>query len=364
MLLASMLATPCAQSAERRGFKRSAKARAEELIQIEWPESPYDRSLAAFLGGSLVPVASMPARPTLAQRLAQSPFVTGEGRVAINLTDMDDATAEAFRNVAETTPNGRVLPWEGFLPLAEQRYFVLRYFSDDLAAMQEYLSLTTDPGWVTVSVQSIISGGVRRVSYHVRHVLEATLDALEQHKPLLYRPGAWFVAEHLDAAGKVSETHVTGKRPDWEWDYGLFDQNGDGQIVSGGHRGPGMRGAGKGVATKDAAGKAYLLQAEIRAPSSCYSCHEISGRVSPFAEFPAASDPVGDQHPAVLVTLSAADREIVRKLNVEKGADQVMGQYGGLAALTLRAWRQAGTAPTWSEPLWERLVKLVPELAR
>ena len=169
------------------------------------------------------------------------------------------------------------------------------------------------------------------------------------------------MAEHLDAAGNVSETHVTGKRPDWEWDYGLYDKDGNGQVVSSGHLGPSGKGLGP---IRDAHGKPYLMHSETRAPSSCYSCHEISARVSPFAEFPSPSDPVGDLHPEVLVNLSPADQLIVRKLNVEKGSDQVMGQYGGLAALTLRAWRKAGTAPAWSAPLGERRVKIAPERAR
>lgn len=328
-LLASMLAVPCP---------------AEELVRLEWPDSSYDRALAGFLSSSLLPVGSLPTRPTLAERLASPPFVTGEGRVSLDLAAFDHDTAAAIRKASELTDHGRVLAWEAFVPVAEQRYFVQRYFEAGLEAMHGYLALLTDPAWIPVRLRSIISGGERRVWFHVRFVLDGVLPALERKQKIVYPPGTWFVAEHLDTAGQVIETHVTGKRPDWEWDYGLYDKDGNGAVESGGHR--------------------YGLHQNVRAPSSCYSCHEISARMSPFAEFPKPAEPAGDLQPEVLIDLSPADREIVAKLNVEKGSDQVMGQYGGLAALKIRAWRQAGTAPAWTEEYWQRLIKLAPELAR
>lgn len=325
------------------GVACAAGCGSDDTVQLEWPASSYDRILAAYVASSLLPVPSCAARPTLAERLASPPFITGEGRVALDLASLDPDSAAAFLKASEVTGAGHVLAWEAFLPVAEARYLKMRYFSANLPALHQYLALLTDPAWVAVKVRSLISGGERRVWFHVKHVLEGTLDALESGKPLLFPRGAWFVAEHLDAQGNVVETHATGKRPDWEWDYGLYDKHGVGQVESSGR---------------------YALHSETRAPSSCYSCHEISARVSPFAEFPDPAEPVGGLQPEVLLALSPADAAIVRKLSLPKGGDQVMGQYGGLAALCVRTWRQAGTAPAWSEPLWQRLLSFVPELAR
>lgn len=79
--------------------------------------------------------------------------------------------------------------------------------------------------------------------------------------------------------------------------------------------------------------------------------------------FPDASDPVNGFLPKVMVTLDEADAAIVRNLTRPTREDHLRGQYGGLAALHVREQIRAGTVPEWTQALWPRLVKLVPELA-
>jgi hypothetical protein len=317
----------------------AAHAHATDAVKLEWPANPHFQRLIAYLSASLLPVYDTPAKPTLEQRLRAAPFFTTPGRVYLNLETLDEAAAQALRDASQIAGSGLTLAPEKFLPVAENLYLERRYFSANLAALHEYLNFKNNPEWVFVDVRSIISGGIRRVWYNVRMVTETVLAGLDSGQPLKYKRGAWFLAEHLDHRGNVTETHATGKRPDWEWDFALYDEHGVAKVVSPGN-------------------------SMIRAPTMCFNCHHRPNRVAPFAEFPDASPPMSGFQPEVLVTLSPADAQIVRKLAFTKADDQVLGHYGGLAALKLREWQRAGTMPDWAKPLWTRLVAHVPELAR
>jgi hypothetical protein len=307
--------------------------RAEEVVLFDWPQQPVLRELIGYLGSSLAPIRPTPARPTLAERLAHAPFVTGEGRVGLDLTALDAAAASALR--AATGADGR-LAWAGFGPAADALIGPRRTPRPTLSELRALLQLGQD--WESVNVASMLSWDERRLWFNTRRVLETTVVAMETGKPLAFPQETWFLAEHFAADGTVHETHVLSKRADQEWDYLLYDAQGQIQPVSTAING-------------------------LRSPTTCFACHRNAGRVPPFKNFPDASDPVNGFLPRVIVTLDPADANIVRKLTrTGPREDHLHGQYGGLAALRVRERIRAGTAPAWAQALWPRLVALVPEL--
>lgn len=338
-VLVAMLALAPASRAAARPLGDS------ELLQLEWPETTHHQELAAFLSVSLLPILDEPRRPTLAERLSRPPFAVEGSRVYLDLASLDEEAAAKLRAAARPAGAGKQLSLEKLEPVAEGLYLDRRYFSAELPALHEYLSFAGNPSWRSVKLRSVISGGVRRVWYHMRPVLEAVVKSLDTGEPLRYAPGVWFLAEHLDDAGAVTETHVSGKRVDWEWDYALYDRNGVAHVAS-------------------------QENGAVRAPTMCWGCHRTSERLPPFREFPQASPPMvlppqaREFQPEVFVELTADDAKIVEKLKLTKGGDEVLGHYGGLAALELRGWFRRGEMPSWAEPLWRRLLVHVPELGR
>lgn len=305
-------------------------------LPLAWPSAALNQELAAYLGTSLFPVPEHDPRPTTEQRLHMSPFVVDAGGVALNLDEVDEDSAHALLGAAAGDPHP-VLSFGAFVPVAEQLYLTRRYNLATLALLYDHLGLGRDPLWRAVDVRSIIAKGIRRIRYNVRQVLEPVAAALRTGKPVCYATTTWFVAEHLDANGRLLEAHTMGKRPDMDWDYALYDGRGYLQIASEG-------------------------DPAVRAPTTCWTCHRTSKRVSPFLEFPAASAVHEGLLPEVLVTLDARQAAIVQALALDRTGDDVLGHYAGLAALELEKLAQAGPLPAWAQPVWQTLKEHVPQL--
>ena len=312
-----------------------------DSVVLEWPDLGVKRELTAYIAESLLNIHQTDRRPTLEERLAAKPFVTGSGRVALDLTSLDPDSAKVLRDAAQTAGGGLALSQEAFFPPAEKLYLERRYFMGQISHLRKSLNMDTDTLWQHVDVLSVITRTKRRIWFHAGEVLISTVAALERGGPIVYRPGTWFLVDDLDDGGAIRETHVLGKRADWEWDFAIYDDHG---VV---------------------AAQSPTLGAEMRVPTSCFKCHRASGRLPPFANFPGPSDEMNGYRPQVLVTLTAAEQEIVRALSGRKGteADDAMGDYAGLSALALRrAMHDGSTQPDWVQKLWVKLVRLVPSL--
>ena len=319
-------------------------ARAQDVVTLEMPYSQIRQEMVGYLGASLLEVPQTDHRPTLQDRLSHAPFLADTSRVGIDLSKLDQHEAAVLRAAASTAGGGLAMTYETFLPPAEKLYVERRYFLGQLAHLKARLGLGTDPLWQSVEVVSLITRGRRRIWYHVRDVLLGTIENLEMRGgPIVYRPETWFLAEELDARGGVSETHVIGKRSDWELDFAIYDRGGTVVAVS--------------PITPDL----------MRVPTTCFVCHRSTGRIPPFREFPDASGEVNGMTPLVDVKLTPKQAAIVRALSGGHGrarpADDIMGDYTGLAALKLKdILAQPGPHEDWMLPLWKRLVKLVPAL--
>ena len=308
-----------------------------QVVGLEWPDHPVQRALIAYEASSLRAIQKTAARPTLEERLAQAPFVTGESRVALDLTAFDAEAAGAIRAAAVTAGGGSLLAFKTWTPVAEKLY-APRRAPGTLNELQQKHGIRQSPDWTHVDVMSLLTQGRRRIWFDTRRVLEAHVAALEKRKPFAYAPGTWFLAEQLKADGSLIETHVIGLRDDHEQDFLLYDKNGVQGLSS--------------------------AEFRMRAPTTCFACHRNAGHLPPFADFPDVGSPVNGFQPKVEVDLSASDQAAVRALLVPgERPDDTHGSYGGLAALKVRKDIQAGTAQAWETALWPRLVKLVPALA-
>jgi hypothetical protein len=321
---------------------KARPSRLQEPLLLEWPPGSIKKELAAYLAASLVPIRVTTRRPTLPERLSGPPFVAGEGRVALDLAAFDLAAAQALLDAASGPPPRR-LSYEAYLPVAERLYLERRYFLSKIEHLIGHLGIGTDPAWQSVEVESLITRERRRIFYHMQDVLEPAVRSLEKGGKIVYDPGTWFLAQELHRSGggrRVIETHVIGKRSDWEWDYALYDR--DGYVRT----------------------ESEEMPALFRSPSRCFTCHHSAGRMPPFADFPDASAPVGGFRAGVLVDLTARDAAVVRVLaGREARGDAPMGHYAGLAALRLKTLAASGSLPAWARPLWVKLLRHIPELA-
>lgn len=321
------------------GIAHGAAAAGSDALTFMWPDHPMQREVTGYLASSLVPIRPLPARPSLAERLEHAPFIAGEGRVALDLSKLDAEAASAFRVVAQGAGSAGQLTFPAFSPVAEKLYGPRRAPPGKLAGLLALAQRDSDPDWVPVDVKSLITRSQRRIWFHARRVLETTVTAMESSSALKFPLGTIFFAEHHDAQGVLTETHALVKRPDQEWDYLLYNAQGD--VQSNSHEVQGLR-----------------------SPTSCFACHRNAGRPSPFREFPDAAAAVDGFTPEVVLSLSEAEREICRAFaRPGPREDHLHGVYGGIAALRLRAQIQAGNAPAWATALWPRLVRLVPALS-
>ena len=314
---------------------------ADDVITLEWSISPIRRELVAYLGASLLEVPQTDHRPSLDERLAHAPFRADTTRVGIDLGSLDEHSAAVLRAAAQPAGSGLQMSFEAFLPPAEKLYVERRYFLGNLAHLKSRLGIGTDPLWQSVDVISLITRGRRRIWFHVRDVLLGTIASFERGGPVTYRPETWFLAEEFDARGQAVETHVIGKRSDWELDFAIYDRNG--AVVS----------------------QSPISPDTMRVPSSCFDCHRSTGRLPPFQQFPDPSPEFNGVRPAVEVTLTPKEAAIIRAFSGGRAqpADDIMGDYTGLAALALkRVMAQPGPHEAWVAPTWQRLVKLVPAL--
>lgn len=318
----------------------TAVCHAGETVVLEWPDHVTKRELSAYIAASLLNIKQTERRPTLAERLAARPFASGQGRVALDLSAFDASSAKVLRDAATPAGAGLALTQAAFLPPAEKLYLERRYFMGQVSHLRKSLNMDRDPLWQHVEVKSLITRTRRRIWFHAGEVLASAAAALERGGPITYRPGTWFLVDDLDGE-RVTETHVLGKRADWEWDFAIYDGNGT-------------------VTTQSP-----TLGEEMRVPTACFKCHRGSGRLPPFADFPAPSAELNGITPEVEVTLTAAEKKIVRAFSGRKvlESDDVMGDYAGLSALAFRKHMQGpGPHPDWMKKLWARLVKLVPAL--
>ena len=309
-------------------------ARFDDTVTVYWPDNRVQRDIIAYQGASLVPLRPSATRPTVEERLAHAPFITGENRVALDLQTLDPEAAAAFKAAA----GAGQLSFSSFSGAAEKLYGPRRA-PRTLAELKAKEGIQSSPDWQSVEVMSLLTHGKRRISYDARKILEATVTAMEAHATITFPAGTWFMAEQLHPDGSLVETHLLGKRADQELDYLLYDKTGNIGVLS--------------------------SEFNMRAPTTCFACHRNARRLPPFADFPDATGPVQDFTPAVLVTLSAGDTAILRAF-VTSGPrpDDTHGTYGGLAALNLKRQMAEGHAPDWGRALWPRLVKLVPALGR
>lgn len=317
----------------------AAAPREREVLTLEWPDQTVQRELNAYLIASLLNIKQTSQRPTLDERLAARPFAIGEGRVGIDLSALDLSTARALRAVASPAGAGLALSQEAFFPTAEKLYLERRYFMGQISHLRKSLHMDSDPLWSSVEVLSVVTRTRRRIWFHAGEVVITAVTAMERGGSLVYRPGTWFLVDDLDARGQVTETHVLGKRADWEWDFAIYDARG---VV---------------------APHSPSLGTEMRVPTSCFRCHRTSGRLPPFADFPGPSAEMNGMTPRVDVTLTPAEQAIVRAFQGRAAAEDAMGDYAGLAALKFRkVMRAPGPHPEWMQGMWKRLVRLVPAL--
>lgn len=307
--------------------------RAADTILFEWPDHRVRRDLIAHLSSSLVEITPRPTRPTLDERLARPPFVTGEGRIALDLARLDP---QAAAQLTAAAAGGR-LNFDTFLPVAEPLYAHARA-PRRLSELYAAHGLLAGPDWVSVDLASALTRGHRRIWFNARTVLESSIAALESGTTSVsYPPGTWFVAEQFHADETLMETHVIGKRADQDWDFLMYDAAGN-QATSSPELG-------------------------MRAPTSCFACHRNMGRLPPFRDFPAASEPIDGFQPAVNLSLDATGEAIIRRFAIPGARpDELHGIYGGLAVLKARTWFASGTAPQWLLALWPRVLRVIPEL--
>lgn len=315
-----------------------AGAAGADVVGLQWPENRVQQALFAYHASSLMPVKPTAARPTLEQRLAAPPFVTGEGRVGLELDHFDAPTAAAIRAVAAQAGAGANVAFATFSPAAEKLYGPHRAPAT-LAELKKQHGIQEGADWAFVDVMSLLTKNRRRIWYNARTVLEASVAAMESGTELSYPVGTWFLSEQFHPDGVLTEFHILGKRADHEIDYLLYDKDGKLGIQS--------------------------CESNMRAPTTCFACHRNARRLTPFAEFPGPASTVAGFTPEVMMTLTDLEKEIARAF-VITGArpDDTHGTYGGLAAIRLRARMADGSAPAWAKALWPRLVKLVPALAK
>ena len=308
-----------------------------EVVGLQWPENRVQQMLFAYGAAALMPVKPTDKRPTLEERLAAPPFVTGESRVGLELSNFDADAAGAIRAVAAKAGAGATLNFGTWSPVLEKLYGPHRA-PVKLAALMQQTGLKQGPDWDSVDVTSLLTKSTRRIWYNARTVLESTAQAMETGQELTYPTGTWFMTEQIHEDGTLVEYHLLGKRADHELDYLLYDKNGNLSIGS--------------------------AELNMRTPTTCFACHRNARRLSPFAEFPEAAAPMNGFTPAVHFPMTAPEK-LIAKAFVLTGArpDDTHGTYGGIAAIRLRQQMAAGTAPAWGKALWPRLVKLVPALA-
>lgn len=315
-----------------------ATAAAADVVGLQWPENRMQQLVLTYQAASLLPIKPAATRPTIEERMAAAPFVTGEGRVGLDLASFDAEAAKAIQTAAASAGAGALLTYPSWQAVAEKLYGSRRVPAT-LAEWKVKVGFQQGDVWASVDVMSLLTKNKRRIWYNAKAVLEATVTSMESGQPISFAPGTWFLTEQIHPDGTVVEFHLLGKRADQELDYILYDGQGNLGIQS--------------------------AELNMKAPTTCLVCHRNARRLTPFAEFPNAPRTVRDFKPEVQVTLSAVEREIAQAF-VLTGArpDDTHGTYGGLAAIALRKQMAAGAAPAWGKALWPRLVKLVPALAR
>lgn len=329
LLIAILVVSSCAVATASPG----TRADQSDVVVFDWPAGRVQRDIIAHTASSLLPIVSFPARPTLEERLARPPFVTGEGRIGLDLSSLSASAAVALRTAAA----GGRLNFGTFAPVGETLYGPARA-PKRLVELYRTAGLLQGPDWVSVDLASALTRGARRIWFNARIVLEGSVAALETGTAPIYPPGTWFVAEQFHADGSLMETHLVGKRADRDWDFLMYDAQGN-QATSSAELG-------------------------MRAPTTCFACHRNMGRMPPFRDFPAASAPIDGFQPAVQLALDATGRAVASRFALAgPRPDELHGIYGGVAALRARTWMQSGTAPAWLTALWPRLVRVVPELA-
>lgn len=314
----------------------AASAAGADVVGLQWPENRVQRELFAYSGVSLRELAPTQARPTLEERLAGAPFVTGEGRVAFDVEAFDAETQTELRAVAAQAGAGAQVTFMQWAPVMEKLYGPRRA-APTLEAHKARHRIMQGDTWTYVDVKSLLTKARRRIHYDGRIVLEAAARALETGSPVSYPVGTWFLSEQFNPEGDLTEFHLIGKRPDHDNDYLLYDRNGKLGIKS--------------------------VELNMKAPTTCFACHRNARRLTPFAEFPDPASTVAGFTPEVLVELTDAEKAICRAFApTGPRNDDTFGAYAGLAAVKLKPRIADGTAPGWAKALWPRLVKLVPAL--
>lgn len=305
-----------------------------EALLLEDP-GPHREALLAYLGGSLAAVVESPDRLSAAVRLDRSPFLADGGRRALDLDALPGTTADDLRRAATKAGGATRLLFDTLKDRAMAHYPRSRQLPDDLGAILQERSVLADPRWRSVDLDSLIARGARRIRFSLEEVLAPLAGDGDRPR---YAPGTLLVAEELDAQGRVHETHVMRKRVDHEWDFALYDEQGQRREL--GRNGP-----------------------AFRAPVTCFTCHQATGRVAPFSDFPGPSRAIREFTPAVRFPLDPAETLLFRQgALAEPEGDQLHGKYRGLALVELQRITRDPAAPAWAHDLRDRLVRRIPAL--
>ncbi len=300
-------------------------------ILLEWPPFPARAWIHAWMGTSLRAPLARESRPMLEELVGGPPFVRDGDRVALDPSGLPPGVATRFEAAATGTPPR--IAEVVYREVASTAYHELDRWPGRRADLERELGMV--PGgvpWDSVTVESAIVRGARRIRYRP----DLALDAWLAGPAGSYPPGTAFFSEEVAPGGEVLETHGMRKRVDRLWDFAIYD--GQGRRVE----------------------KSPHHPQRFRVPTSCLACHAGSRRVTPFEEFPEPADPVGSFLPRVDEAVSAEERaRLAPLLGWDPPGDEVLGRYGLVAAV--RLMRAAATRPlaAWEAERWVRLEPLL-----
>jgi hypothetical protein len=300
---------------------------AAEPLLLAWPDSGFRQTSFAYLGASLVPLVPSSAPATTAAFLGRAPFVVGEGRVAIDLAALPADARARLSEAAGGAPGP--LPQAAFELAGAESYLATRPFPDTRDALAREAGIGASTRWDSVVVDSLNTRSARRVHFRIDAVLgEYLQDGLPE--------GALFVADELDAGGRVRETHVHRLRADRWRDYALYDAEGRRRLAS------------------------PTAPSRFTTPLDCLACHSGGRRKSPFFFFPDPAPLDAGFQPGIRESLTPAEKALVKRLSTPKLGRETHGDYAGLAAV--RLLRRAAVRPLedWERTLLERLGLAVP----
>ncbi|MHC4933507.1 MAG: serine/threonine-protein kinase [Planctomycetota bacterium] len=214
--------------------------------------------------------------------------------------------------------------------------------TNDLDGFRDHLGYQDPKRWFSVVLRrSLITGQRKRIYFNKRWVTTALLNHEGGEEwtaaPMNYPPGTAFVAEEIDAKGKIVSTECLRIREERPPEFFLFDSGGK---------------------LMDTFTRKQGVPRHLVVPRNCFSCHTGNRYYDPMQSFP--EEP---QHFKVELDERYRDLKIVVKFyeGYHRGS-RVFGPYGAIWMGKLKGDAKAGQLAEEDRPYYAALKKKYPEL--